>query len=66
VGVPRGGFWKECLNGDAQEYGGSGQGNMGGAEAAPVAVHGRYFALNLVLPPLSVVLFKSAGEYSGS
>jgi 1,4-alpha-glucan branching enzyme len=66
VGVPRGGFWKECLNGDAQEYGGSGQGNMGGAEAAPVAVHGRYFALNLVLPPLSVVLFKSVGEYSGS
>jgi 1,4-alpha-glucan branching enzyme len=62
VGVPREGFWKECLNGDAREYGGSGQGNMGGAEAAPVAVHGRPFSLNLVLPPLSVVLFKSVGE----
>jgi 1,4-alpha-glucan branching enzyme len=36
VGVPYGGFWKEVLNSDAKEYGGSGQGNMGGAEAWPV------------------------------
>ena len=36
VGVPRGGYWKELLNSDAQDYGGSGQGNSGGAEAGPV------------------------------
>ncbi len=27
VGVPRGGAWRECLNSDAADYGGSGQGN---------------------------------------
>ena len=35
VGAPRGGFWKEELNSDAWIYGGSGQGNLGGVEAAP-------------------------------
>ena len=35
VGAPRGGFWTEQLNSDAVEYGGSGQGNFGGADAAP-------------------------------
>ena len=33
VGVPSGGYWKELLNSDAKEYGGSGIGNMGGTEA---------------------------------
>ena len=27
VGVPSGGYWKEILNSDAHEYGGSGAGN---------------------------------------
>ena len=61
VGAPRGGFWKEVLNSDAETYGGSGQGNQGGLEAAPVGAHGRHHSLNLVLPPLSVVFFKSEG-----
>ncbi|GIW53728.1 MAG: hypothetical protein KatS3mg082_0132 [Nitrospiraceae bacterium] len=30
IGAPRGGFWKELLNSDAREYGGSGMGNLGG------------------------------------
>ncbi len=58
VGVPFGGFWKEILNSDAKEYGGSGQGNMGGAEAVPVPYHGRYYSLSLVIPPLGVVAFR--------
>ena len=41
VGVPRGGFWQEILNSDAVEYGGSGHGNLGGLEAAPIPCHGR-------------------------
>ena len=57
VGVPRGGFWRELLNSDAREYGGSGLGNMGGVEAAPVAAHGRHFSLALALPPLSISFF---------
>ncbi len=59
VGVPRGGFWQEALNSDAKTYGGSGQGNMGGMEAAPVPAHGKYYSLSLTLPPLSVVFFRS-------
>ena len=36
VGVPHGGRWTELLNSDATLYGGSGQGNMGGVDAAPI------------------------------
>ena len=35
VGVPRGGHWEEVLNSDAPLYGGSGQGNIGGAADRP-------------------------------
>ena len=52
VGVPRGGRWRECLNSDAPLYGGSGQGNLGGVEAAPLPAHGRFHSLTLRLPPL--------------
>ncbi|WP_084605225.1 1,4-alpha-glucan branching protein GlgB [Desulfonatronum thioautotrophicum] len=65
VGVPRGGFWREILNSDAQEYGGSGLGNMGGVEAAPLPSHGHYSSLALTLPPLGVVYFKSDGPGDG-
>lgn len=58
IGVPRGGLWKEKLNSDATLYGGSGHGNFGGLEAAPITAHGRYHSLSLSLPPLSIVLFK--------
>jgi 1,4-alpha-glucan branching enzyme len=58
VGVPVGGYWRECLNSDAPLYGGSGQGNMGGADAAPLPAHGRYHSLNLRLPPLGVMFLK--------
>jgi len=59
LGVPGGGFWKEILNSDAQEYGGSGQGNLGGVEATTAPFHGRPYSLTLTLPPLAVVFFKS-------
>ncbi|HEX5064235.1 MAG TPA: 1,4-alpha-glucan branching protein GlgB, partial [Kofleriaceae bacterium] len=36
VGVPSAGLWSEILNTDAQELGGSGHGNLGSIEAAPV------------------------------
>lgn len=58
VGVPRGGFWTELLNSDAVEYGGSGLGNMGGVEAAPVPFQGRTHSLDLTLPPLAVLFLK--------
>jgi 1,4-alpha-glucan branching enzyme len=58
VGVPFGGFWRELLNTDAGEYGGSGMGNGGGVMAEELPVHGRSHALRLVLPPLAVVYLK--------
>jgi 1,4-alpha-glucan branching enzyme len=58
VGVPRSGFWREALNTDAQEYGGSGLGNLGGLDATAVPSHGRAQSLDLVLPPLAVVALK--------
>jgi 1,4-alpha-glucan branching enzyme len=58
VGVPGGGWWKELLNSDGQEYGGSGMGNGGGAMADKQEQHGRPYSLTLTLPPLSAVFFK--------
>jgi 1,4-alpha-glucan branching enzyme len=52
AGVPVGGYWKELLNSDAQEYGGSGVGNLGGVEAHAVPTHGMPRTLTLTVPPL--------------
>jgi len=60
VGVPRGGNWKEVLNSDAADYGGSGQGNLGAAEAESKFFHGRPYSLSITLPPLAAVIFKSS------
>jgi 1,4-alpha-glucan branching enzyme len=57
VGVPRGGIWREALNSDAKEYGGSGLGNAGSAEAQAIPHHGRPFSLCITLPPLSALYF---------
>ncbi|UCH53611.1 MAG: 1,4-alpha-glucan branching protein GlgB, partial [Pseudomonadota bacterium] len=65
VGVPRGGYWQERLNSDAPLYGGSGVGNYGGVEAAPVPAQGRFYSLNLTLPPLSVMVFKPPTAQEG-
>ena len=59
VGVPRDGHWQEILNSDAKSYGGADFGNLGGAEAQEVSSHGRQYSLNLIIPPLGAVFFKS-------
>ena len=58
IGVPRPGRWAELLNGDAVDYGGSGQGNLGGTEAEPVPAHGFTQSLSLTLPPLAMLFLK--------
>jgi len=55
LGVPVGGFWEELANSDAADYGGSGQGNLGGVQAQQLGSHGRPFSVSLTLPPLSAV-----------
>ena len=62
VGVPRGGLWREVMNSDGREYGGSGQGNIGGADAAPISAHGRLHTLTITVPPLATVFFKSEAK----
>jgi len=59
VGVPRGGFWKELLNSDVKEYGGSGQGNPKILRASKTPTHGRPYSIEVTLPPLAIVYFKS-------
>ena len=58
VGVPRGGFWREALNSDADVYGGSGVGNLGGVQAQPEPAHGRPHSLRLTVPPLAVIFLE--------
>jgi 1,4-alpha-glucan branching enzyme len=59
IGVPRQGWWGEVLNSDAADYWGRGIGNFGGLEATAIPSHGQPFSLEVTLPPLSVVFFKS-------
>jgi 1,4-alpha-glucan branching enzyme len=62
VGVPVGGVWRELLCSDAEHYGGSGWGNLGGVEAERSAFHGRPWSLNVALPPLGAVFLLSAED----
>ena len=61
VGAPRGGRWRERLNSDAKEYGGSGIGNFGSIEASPLPAHGQFHSLSLRLPPLAVLILTPEG-----
>ena len=58
VGVPAPGWWDELVNTDAVALGGSGQGNLGGVEAAPVPAQGHPLSINLVLPPLAALFLR--------
>ncbi|MGW8283566.1 MAG: alpha amylase C-terminal domain-containing protein, partial [Gemmatimonadota bacterium] len=59
VGVPTGGRWEELLCSDADGYGGSGWGNLGGVEARKSEFHGRPWSLEIALPPLGSVYLRS-------
>jgi 1,4-alpha-glucan branching enzyme len=55
VPLPEGGRWREVLNTDAAEYGGSGIGNLGAVDAVEELLHGRPFSAGVTLPPLATV-----------
>src|SRR6056297_3270087 len=55
LGVPDGGLWRELLNSDGREYGGSGQGNLGGVRSVTVPSHGMKQSVLMTLPPLGIV-----------
>jgi 1,4-alpha-glucan branching enzyme len=55
IGLPRAGRWVEAINTDAEAYGGSNVGNMGGVEAEPIPWGGQPFSAEVTLPPLGGV-----------
>jgi 1,4-alpha-glucan branching enzyme len=57
IGVPRPGRYRERINTDAIEYGGSGVGNAGEVHADPHPTHGNPHSICLRLPPLGVLIF---------
>ncbi|HVM01072.1 MAG TPA: alpha amylase C-terminal domain-containing protein, partial [Acidimicrobiales bacterium] len=54
-GLPVGGDWREALNTDAVEFGGSGVGNAGRVFARDASWHGLPFSAEVILPPLAVL-----------
>ncbi len=57
LGVPEPGRYREALNTDAAEYGGSGQGNGGGVWSQDIPWDGQPCSVVVTLPPLATVLF---------
>ncbi len=55
VGLPAAGRWREVINTDAADYGGSGVGNLGVVEAVNEPWHGQPASVSLSLPPLGVL-----------
>ena len=58
IGVPRPGFYKEILNSDAEIYGGSGKGNLGGRQSEQIRSNQWEHSINVTLPPLAVNVYK--------
>ncbi|MBR1778100.1 MAG: 1,4-alpha-glucan branching protein GlgB [Alphaproteobacteria bacterium] len=57
IGVPKLGRYMEVFNSDAEIYGGSGMGNMGGVDAVEEECNGRPYSVSVTVPPLSTMLF---------
>jgi 1,4-alpha-glucan branching enzyme len=53
LGLPQAGVWEEILNTDAEQFGGSGVGNLGAVHAGDEGWHGRPASAELTLPPLA-------------
>ncbi|AOZ72518.1 1,4-alpha-glucan branching enzyme [Boudabousia tangfeifanii] len=62
VGLPSGGKWKEILNTDSVEFGGSGVGNLGEVTAEDVPWNGRSHSVSLRIPPLGALWLEPKGE----
>jgi 1,4-alpha-glucan branching enzyme len=58
LGVPRPGPWREVINTNSEYYGGSGLGNGGRRIAEAVPSHGFAHSIQVVVPPLSTLIFK--------
>jgi 1,4-alpha-glucan branching enzyme len=58
LGVPESGFYRELINTDAETYGGSNVGNLGGIHSEAREWMSREHSILIHLPPLATVAFK--------
>ncbi len=58
LGLPKSGSWKELINSNSSNYGGTNIGNKGKIEAEAVPCDGYEFSAVISLPPLSTTIFK--------
>ena len=63
-GLPAAGRWDEIVNTDAEEFGGSGVGNLGGVTAIDVPWVHRPASAELTLPPLAGAVVEAAQPVS--
>ncbi len=58
IGVPASCFYREVLNTDATQYGGSGTTNAPGRQATPMPWQNQPCHIDVTLPPLGIAIFK--------
>jgi 1,4-alpha-glucan branching enzyme len=61
IGLPHAGRWREILNSDAHDYGGSGVGNLGAVTAFTHPAHGFPASAEVILPPLATIYLEFDG-----
>ncbi len=64
LGLPAAGRWEEIINTDAEVYGGSGIGNLGGVDAVAVSHHGQAASATMRVPPLGTIFLRYRPEGS--
>jgi 1,4-alpha-glucan branching enzyme len=63
VGVPNGGKYKEILNSDAEEFGGSGEYMNGDLRATKTEWDNQPYSIPVKVPPMSCVIFEYTHKY---
>src|SRR5579862_9542193 len=61
VGVPEAGFYREIMNTDAEKYGGTNVGNLGGVHAEAIPWNNQPYSIFIRMPALGVIYFKHEG-----
>jgi 1,4-alpha-glucan branching enzyme len=62
LGLPLAGQWSEVVNTDAETYGGSGVGNLGGVTAVEEPRHAMPCSVTMTVPPLGAVWLAHDGK----
>lgn len=65
VGVPQAGNYREVINSDAHEFGGSGVINKKVIKAENIAYHGKPFSLSMNIPPFGISVLRPVKQRKG-